>query len=54
MLVHHKGDADVLLAINGAEGGPKELRLGNGYRVRPSNGLRAELDHVLGPDAMAA
>jgi DNA polymerase-3 subunit alpha len=54
VLVHHKGDADVLLAINGAEGVPKELRLGDGYRVRPSNGLRAELDHVLGPDAMAA
>ena len=28
VLVHHKGDADVLLAINGAEGAPKELRLG--------------------------
>ena len=54
VLVHHKGDADVLLAINGAEGAPTELRLGDGYRVRPSNGLRAELDHVLGPDAMAA
>jgi DNA polymerase-3 subunit alpha len=54
VLVHHKGEADVLLAINGGEGGPKELRLGDGYRVRPSNGLRAELDHVLGPDALAA
>jgi DNA polymerase-3 subunit alpha len=54
VLVHHKGDADVLLAIDGAEGAPKELKLGDGYRVRPSNGLRAELDHVLGPDAMAA
>ena len=54
VLVHHKGEADVLLAINGAEGGPMELRLGDGYRVRPSNGLRAELDHVLGPDSLAA
>jgi DNA polymerase-3 subunit alpha len=54
VLVHHKGEADVLLAISGGEGGPMELRLGDGYRVRPSNGLRAELDHVLGPDSLAA
>ena len=30
------------------EGEPKELKLGDGYRVRPSSGLRAELDHLLG------
>ncbi len=54
VLVHHKGEADVLLAINGSDGGPMELRLGDGYRVRPSNGLLAELDHVLGPDSLAA
>jgi DNA polymerase III subunit alpha len=54
VLEHHKGDADVLLAIRAGDGEPKELRLGDGYRVRPSSGLRAELDHVLGPDAMAA
>jgi DNA polymerase-3 subunit alpha len=54
VLVHHRGESDVLLAISGADGGPMELRLGDGYRVRPSNGLRAELDNVLGPDALAA
>jgi DNA polymerase-3 subunit alpha len=54
VLVHHRGEADVLVAISGGEGGPMELRLGDGYRVRPSNGLRAELDNVLGPDALAA
>ncbi len=53
VLEHHRGEADVLLAIRG-DGEPKELKLGDGYRVRPSNGLRAELDHVLGPDALAA
>jgi DNA polymerase III subunit alpha len=51
---HHKGDADVHLAVVGGEGGPREWKLGDGYRVRPSSGLRAELGHVLGPDALAA
>jgi DNA polymerase-3 subunit alpha len=51
---HHKGDADVLLEIRGVDGKPTEMKLGDDYRVRPSSGLRAELDHVLGPDALAA
>jgi DNA polymerase III subunit alpha len=51
---HHKGEADVHLAIRGEDGKPTEVRLGNGYRVRPSSGLRAELDQVLGTDALAA
>jgi DNA polymerase III subunit alpha len=51
---HHKGEADVHLEIRGAGGEPTEVKLGDGYRVRPSSGLRAELDHVLGPDALAA
>jgi len=51
---HHKGEADVHLAIRSGEGKPKEIRLGNGYRVNPSGGLRAELDHLLGPKAIAA
>ena len=28
--------------------------LGDDYRVRTISGLRAELGHVLGPDALAA
>ena len=32
----------------------RRLRSATSYRVRPSSGLRAELDHVLGPDALAA
>ncbi|HEX7059994.1 MAG TPA: DNA polymerase III subunit alpha [Solirubrobacterales bacterium] len=51
---HHKGEADVHLAIRTGEGKPKEIRLGNGFRVNPSSGLRAELDHLLGAKAMAA
>jgi DNA polymerase III subunit alpha len=51
---HHKGEADVHLAIRGENGAPTEIRLGEGYRVRPSSGLRAELDQVLGADALAA
>ncbi len=51
---HHKGEADVHLAIRGEDGRPTEVKLGDGYRVRPSSGLRAELDQVLGADALAA
>ncbi|MGC1851901.1 MAG: DNA polymerase III subunit alpha [Solirubrobacterales bacterium] len=51
---HHRGEADVHLAILGENGEPTEVKLGNGYRVRPSSGLRAELDQVLGADALAA
>ena len=54
VLEHHKGEADVHLAIRTAQGEPREIRLGHGYRVRPSRGLRAELDQMLGPDALAA
>jgi DNA polymerase-3 subunit alpha len=51
---HHKGEADVHLAIRAADGEPTRLVLGDGYRVRPSSSLRAELGHVLGTDALAA
>jgi DNA polymerase III subunit alpha len=49
VLEHHKGEADVHLAIRTAAGESKRLLLGDGYRVRPSSGLRAELGHILGP-----
>ena len=50
---HHKGEADVHVAITPAEGEPTRLVLGDAYRVRPSSGLRAELGQVLGPDSLA-
>ena len=49
VLEHHKGEADVHLLI-----GDVRLKAGDRYRVRPSSSLRAELDHVLGPSALAA
>jgi DNA polymerase-3 subunit alpha len=51
---HHKGEADVHLAVTPGEGEPTRLVLGDPYRVRNSSGLRAELGHVLGPDSLAA
>ncbi len=52
---HHRGEADVHLAIRGEDGRPTEMKLGDGYRVRLSSGLRAELDQILGgADALAA
>jgi DNA polymerase-3 subunit alpha len=49
VLEHHKGEAEVHLVIGG-----RRLRAGEKYRVRPSSGLRTELEHVLGPAALAA
>jgi DNA polymerase-3 subunit alpha len=51
---HHRGEADVHLAIDNGDGNHTEIKLGNGYRVRPSNTLRAELGNVLGADSLAA
>jgi DNA polymerase-3 subunit alpha len=50
---HHKGEADVHLVMQTSDG-PRRLRFGSEYRVRPSSGLRAELGHMLGPNALAA
>jgi DNA polymerase-3 subunit alpha len=50
----HKGSAEVYLAISGGDGGAKEWKLGDKFRVRPSSKLMAELDHVLGDTAIAA
>jgi DNA polymerase-3 subunit alpha len=53
VLEHHKGDADVHLVMQ-TSAGPRSLKLGNEYRVRPSSHLMAEIDHVLGQAALAA
>jgi DNA polymerase III subunit alpha len=50
----HKGDAEVYLAIAGEDGRAREWKLGDEFRVRHSSKLLAELDHVLGADALAA
>ncbi len=54
VLEHHKGEADVHLEIRTGAGEPRRIRLGHSFRVRPSRGLKAELDQMLGPDALAA
>jgi DNA polymerase-3 subunit alpha len=51
---HHRGDADVHLVMQTDSGDRRVVRLGSEYRVRPSSSLRAEIGHVLGPDALAA
>jgi DNA polymerase-3 subunit alpha len=54
VLEHHKGEAEVHLAILNGGTEPKRLALGEGFRVKPSGRLRSELDHVLGTAALAA
>ena len=51
---HHKGEADVHLAVTAGEGEPTKLVLGDEYRVRHSSGCGRSLDSVLGPDSLAA
>jgi DNA polymerase-3 subunit alpha len=48
-----RGETEVLLEMETREG-LRRLRFGDGYRVEPSHGLRAELHSLLGPDALAA
>jgi DNA polymerase-3 subunit alpha len=50
---HFQGETEVLLEMQTREG-LRRLRFGADYRVRPSSGLRAELDVLLGPGVMAA
>ena len=53
VLEHFPGEADVMLEME-TSAGPRRLRFGAGYRVSPSVALRAEIDHLLGPDALVA
>jgi DNA polymerase III subunit alpha len=55
VLEHHKGEAEVHLAIRNGGAEPRRLVLGKDFRVRPSGHLQSELDHVLGSaSALAA
>jgi DNA polymerase-3 subunit alpha len=55
VLEHHRGDAEVRLAIRNGGAEPRRLALGEAYRVRPSGRLQSELDHLLGSaSALAA
>ncbi len=46
---HHKGDSEVHLLV-----GERRYKVGERYRVKPSGGLRSELDHLLRAPALAA
>jgi len=53
VLEHHPGEVEVLLQMD-TSSGQRRLRFGAGYRVSPTVALRAELDELLGPDALVA
>ena len=46
---HHKGDSEVFLVV-----GDRRLKVGEGYRIKPSGMLRTELDHLLSATPLAA
>ena len=50
---NHPGSSEVLLEMTTRDG-VRKLRFGRRYRVDPTPALRAELDHLLGPKALAA
>ena len=49
----YPGQTEVSVEMATTEG-VRRLRFGDGYRVDPGHGLRAELDQLLGPAALAA
>jgi DNA polymerase-3 subunit alpha len=53
LLEHFPGQTEVLLEMETSDG-RRRLRFGSGYQVTPSGALRAELDELLGPDALVA
>ena len=53
LLEHFPGQTDVLLEM-GTAAGPRRLRFGAEFRISMSGSLRAELDELLGPEALVA
>jgi DNA polymerase-3 subunit alpha len=53
VLEHFPGETEVLLMME-TSAGPRRLRFGSGYKVTPTGAFRAELDELLGPDALVA
>ncbi|HVE69275.1 MAG TPA: DNA polymerase III subunit alpha, partial [Solirubrobacteraceae bacterium] len=53
LLERHPGDSEVILEMRTASG-DRRLRFGEGFRVKVSAGLNAELDHLLGDAALSA
>jgi len=50
---NYPGEAEVVLEMS-TTGGPRRLRFGEAYRVEPTPTLRAELEQILAPAALAA
>jgi DNA polymerase-3 subunit alpha len=53
VLEHFPGQSEVQLEMI-TTSGPRRLRFGHGYRVSVTGHLRAELDELLGPEALVA
>jgi DNA polymerase-3 subunit alpha len=53
LLANYPGESEVVLEVQMSAGDPRRLRLGPSYRVAPTPTLRAELEQVLGPAALA-
>ena len=53
LLANYPGESEVVLEVQMSGGDPRTLRLGPSYRVAPTPTLRAELEQVLGPAALA-
>jgi DNA polymerase-3 subunit alpha len=53
VLERHPGDSEVILEMRTASG-DRRLRFGEGFRVKVSAGLNAELDHLLGDATLSA
>ena len=53
LLANYPGDCEVHLEVQMTSGNPLRLKLGPLYKVAPTPTLRAELEQVLGPAALA-
>ena len=53
LLASYPGECEVLLEVQMSSGDPRTLKLGPSYKVAPTPTLRAELEQVLGPAALA-
>ena len=53
LLANYPGECEVLLEVQMTSGDPRTLKLGPSYKVAPTPTLRAELEQVLGPAALA-
>jgi DNA polymerase-3 subunit alpha len=53
LLANYPGESEVVLEVQMSGGDPRTLRLGPSFRVAPTPTLRAELEQVLGPAAVA-